>query len=174
MLGLVDLVVVGDAMVRVLRIPAARLRSACATRSDRHAARAREAAGFVRDGVDSPMESRLRLLIVLSGLPEPVVDHHLCDAEGRVLRRLDLSYPELRLAIEYDGRHHAEVVRQWEADLDRREELEHDGWRIIVVTASGIYREPSRTLDRIRRAIASRGGRDLPWSEAWRPHFPGR
>lgn len=176
MLGLVDLVVVGDAMLKVFGKTAADLVGACAESTDRHGGAARRAASYVRDEVDSPMETRLRLLLVLAGLPEPVVNHKIRDEEGRVRRRLDLSYPELRLIVEYDGRHHVEVVEQWDADLDRREELDADGWRTIVVTAKGIYTEPARTLERVLRALQSQGCRDLPvrLGDEWRAHFPGR
>ena len=123
----------------------------------RHGALARRAAGLVRAGVDSPMESRLRMLLVLAGLPEPVVNHIEYDESGRWLRRYDLSYPDQRLAIEYDGRQHADSTRQWERDVERREELDQDDWRIVVVLAKGIYREPDRTLERVVDAMASRG-----------------
>jgi len=40
------------------------------------------------------METRLRmLLVVLAGLPEPVVDFRVRDSAGTVIRRFDLSYP---------------------------------------------------------------------------------
>ncbi len=44
-------------------------------------------AALVRHGVDSPMESRLRLLIVLAGLPEPEVGRTVYDADGGWLIR---------------------------------------------------------------------------------------
>ncbi len=175
-LSLVDLVVVGDAMVRKFKIPVERLVEFCAHRTGRHVQPARRAASYVRDGVDSPMESRLRMLIVLAGLPEPKVNHKLYDAHGRVRRRLDLSYPELRLIVEYDGRQHAEDDVQWNSDLDRREELDDDGWRILVVTAKGVYREPARTLARVRKNLRARGHPAVParLSEEWRAYFPGK
>lgn len=120
MLSLVDLVVVGDALVRIGKIDPELLVEACAQSSDQHAATALRAARYVRAEVDSPMESRLRMLIVLAGLPEPEVNHKLLDERGRVRRRLDLSYPELRLIVEYDGRQHIERELNWEGDLDRR------------------------------------------------------
>lgn len=174
MLSLVDLVVVGDALVRVFRVPPRRLVEACEESTDWYAAAARTAARYVRDGVDSPMETRLRMLIVLAGLPQPTVNHKLFDDLGRVRRRLDLSYPELRLVIEYDGRQHIEREVNWESDLDRREELDEGEWRILVVTAKGIYREPERTLERIRRQLVARGARGVPRSFAddWRRFFP--
>lgn len=175
MLSLVDLVVVGDALVRLFACPAERLVEECRTSTDHHAATALRAARYVREEVDSPMETRLRMLIVLAGLPEPVVNHKVRDEHGRVLRRLDLSYPRLRLIVEYDGRQHIERVVNWESDLDRREELDDDEWRILVVTAKGIYRHPERTLARIHKTLKARGCRNLPTrlSDEWRAHFPG-
>jgi hypothetical protein len=79
---------------------------------------------LVRERVDSPMESRLRMLIVLAGLPEPRVNVTYGEEDGLVLRRYDLSWPEVRVIVEYDGRHHVERVEQWESDLERREAID--------------------------------------------------
>ena len=117
------------------------------------------------------MESRLRMLLVLAGLPEPVVNHIEYDEQGRWVRRYDLSYPELRLAIEYDGRQHAESDRQWERDVERREELDREEWRIVVVLAKGIYREPGRTIERVVEALVSRGTPARTSSDEWRLYF---
>ena len=88
------------------------------------------------------------MLLVLAGLPEPVINEILRCADGSWRMRLDLSYPELRLIVEYDGRQHAENTAQWNRDLRRREELESLGWRIVVVTARDLNGEPGATLDR--------------------------
>lgn len=176
-LSLVELVVAGDWMVRRHGVRIKDLRRAAAAAPPGHAGRlARQAARFVRRRVDSPMESRLRMLIVLAGLPEPVVNMSVHDVDGEPVRRFDLSWPDVRVVVEYDGRHHVERVEQWEADLDRREEIDDEGWRILVVVAAGIYTDPGRTVDRIFRLLRARGLPDLPErpSEDWRPHFPGR
>jgi very-short-patch-repair endonuclease len=95
---------------------------------------------------------------------------------GDPLRRYDLSWPSVRVIVEYDGRHHVERESQWEADLERREAIDDDGWRIVVITARGIYREPGRTVERVWRVLRARGLSGLPArpSERWRAHFPGR
>ncbi|MEQ4548872.1 DUF559 domain-containing protein [Nocardioides kribbensis] len=172
-LALVDLVVLGDALVARRGVTAAQLRAACDRSTEYYAAAAREAAAYVRDGVDSPQETRTRLLIVLAGLPEPTVNVVLRHDDGSWWRRFDLCYELVRLVIEYDGRQHADDARQWQSDLVRREELDDAGYRILVVTASGLFAEPGRTLERIRRQLVERGWPDVPpLDETWKRHFP--
>lgn len=175
-LSLVDLVVVGDALVRTSGVTPESLVAACRASTDRHAGAALRAALLVRAEVDSPMETRLRLLIVLAGLPEPTVNYKIRDERGVVVRRLDLSYPQVKLIVEYDGRQHVEVIANWNSDIDRREELDEDEWRLLVVTGEGIYKDPQRTVTRVHRALRSRGWRGLVARpcDGWRPHFPGR
>lgn len=174
-LSLVDLVVFGDSLVKAKRTTVARLGDAAARWSGPGAVLARRAASFVRKGVDSPMESRLRMLIVLAGLPEPQVNLILHNSSGDWVMRFDLSYPELKLIIEYDGRQHAEDTKQWGRDVDRREVLDRAHWRLVVVRADGIYVDPQRTLIRIVDAIRDCGG-SVPTrlKNEWRQHFPGR
>lgn len=175
-LNLVDLVVLGDSLVAKKLTTCEALVAAADGWSGPGARLARRAARYVRKGVDSPMETRLRMLIVLAGLPEPTVNHIIRDVNGDWVHRFDLSYPHLRLIIEYDGRQHARDDRQWGHDIDRREELDHGGWRLLVVRHTGIYREPGRTLDRILDTMRELGARDLPTqlNDEWRAHFPGR
>jgi len=175
-LPLVDLVVLGDSLVKARRTTVDRLVAAAKDWPGQGSRPARRAAGYVREAVDSPMETRTRMLMVLAGLPEPVVNHIVYDADGEWSKRFDLSYPPLKLIIEYDGRQHAENDEQWDRDLHRRESLDGDGWRLIVIRSKGIYVEPQRTLDRIADAMRALGARDVPprFRQEWRRHFPGR
>jgi hypothetical protein len=176
LLGLVDLVIVGDHLVRHKKTTLAKLLAFCAQTRLPHADRARHAASFVRDRVDSPMETRLRMLIVLAGLPEPEVNLTIRDADGEPLRRHDLAYRGSRTYLEYDGRHHVDQVERWEKDLERREAVDDEQARMLVVTSRGIFVEPEHTLERVWRVLRSRGEPGLPerLSDDWRPHFPGR
>jgi hypothetical protein len=97
------------------------------------------------------------MLIVLGGLPEPRANHILRELNGDWSQRLDLCYPELKVIVEYDGRHHREVRANWLNDIRRREALEREGWRFVIVTAEGLYDDPFDTLQRIRLALADRG-----------------
>lgn len=175
LIGLVDLVVVGDHLVRKGWITPAELVSYCATSDHRAARAARRAVAYVREDVDSPMETRLRMLLVLAGLPEPAINVKIRAADGEVMRRYDLSFPAARVIVEYDGRQHIERVEAWESDLERREAIDDDGWRILVVVASGIYKSPERTLLRVWRLLRARGLEGVPsqLDDEWRAHFPG-
>src|SRR5260370_42475768 len=51
---------------------------------------------------ESPMEARLRWVLIQAGLPRPQVQADLRDSDGRFLGRADLYYPAARLVIEYD------------------------------------------------------------------------
>ncbi|WP_076260487.1 hypothetical protein [Intrasporangium flavum] len=173
-LGLVDLVVLGDSLVRAGRTTEKELVESARHQSGPHSRLARRAASLVRSRVDSPMESRVRLLVVLAGLPEPEVDHRVFDADGRLLRRYDLSYLPFRLIIEYDGRHHAESDEQWLGDIGRDEDLDDERIRRLVIVSRDVYSTPARTLSRITKAMRSVGMPVPPLRDDWRRHFPGR
>ena len=173
-LGLVDLVVLGDSLVRRKRFTPDSLVALAEKHGGPHSKLARRAARLVRAGVDSAMETKLRLLIVLAGLPEPEVDHRVHDSDGTLLRRYDLAYLAHRLIIEYDGRQHAESEDQWHHDIERDEELDDDGIRRLVMVSNDIHRTPARTLGRITRAMRKRGMAVPPLKDEWRRHFPSR
>lgn len=156
-LDLVDLVVLGDSLVKAKRVTPEALVAAAAEWAGIGSAPARKAAGFVRKGVDSPKETRLRMLLVLAGLPEPTVNLIIRNPDGSWRMRFDLSYPGFKLIIEYDGRQHADSRAQWRRDLSRREELDRLGWRLIVVTFDDLHGEPEAVLNRIREALIDRG-----------------
>lgn len=175
-IALVDLVATGDSLVRAGAVTPAELITAASTWSGSGCRLARRAASYVREGVDSVMETRLRMLMVLAGLPEPTVNKIIRDADGRWIHRIDLCYSGLLLAIEYDGRQHIEKSAQWRSDIRRREDLERMGWTLIIIVAEDIYDHPYETLDRIRHALRDRGesaGRKRPPAE-WYRCFPGR
>lgn len=176
LLSLVDLVVVGDNLARKEWITPEALVEFCAASQMSAADHARRAAAYVRSRVDSPMETRLRMLIVLAGLPEPEVNVTVRDEHGVPIRKYDLAYRRSRTIVEYDGRHHIERENQWESDLERREAIDEEKWRILVVVSRCIYVEPERTLLRVFRVLKERGEPGLPTrlSDEWRPHFPAR
>lgn len=120
------------------------------------------------------METRLRMLIVLAGLPEPEVDHRVHAPDGTLLRRYDLSYLPYRLIIEYDGRQHAESDEQWLGDIGRDETLDDERIRRLVIVSHDLYSTPANTLARITRAMRGAGMPPSRLRDEWRRHFPSR
>jgi hypothetical protein len=160
-LSLVDAVVLGDAIVKRYRIAPRRLVEAARASTDYYAAAARRAAAYVRKGVDSPMETRLRMLIVLAGLPEPVVNVVLVHEDGSWRRRFDLCYLKIKLVVEYNGRQHREEPQRSE-DRRRVGELEPDGYLVLPFEAEDIYITPLATLEKVRRQLILRGWGHVP------------
>lgn len=174
-LNLVALVVLGDSLIKAGRTSAAALRDAATAWRGRGAKLARRAARHVRDGVDSAMETRLRMLLVLAGLPAPEVNFIPHHPDGSWWMRFDLCYPSLKLIIEYDGRQHAENSDQWLHDLRRREALDRMGWRVIVITKHDYYEAPEEVLIRVRDALIERAmvGVRRRFKPEWARHITG-
>lgn len=166
-LSLVDAVVLADAIIGWCEKRGTPL---LATPLDHWTRRARSQRAWrlARPRVESPMETRLRLLLVLAGFPEPVLQH-LVRIDGETYR-LDLAYPALKVAIEYDGEHHFASAAQRRLDRMRDEALHRAGWVIIHVTAHGVHRDPAGTLRRVSNAFATRGFPFNP-EQGWRGHF---
>lgn len=175
-LDLVELVVLGDSLVKAKRVTPEDLVAAASEWVGNGVVRARRAARFARKGVDSPKETRLRMLLVLAGLPEPTVNVIIRNPDGSWRMRFDLSYPGLKLIIEYDGRQHAENSGQWRRDLSRREELDGLGWRSIVVTSDDLRDAPEAVLNRVRDALIDRGavGIRRRFKTEWMRYFAPR
>jgi len=114
--------------------------------------RARRAFALARPRVESVMESRLRLGVVLAGLPEPVVQHDVFDASGRFVARLDLAYRGVRVGLEYDGDHHRERAT-FRHDAVRLNRLRLLGWTVLRFTADDVLRNPDRMIAQIRAAL---------------------
>ena len=101
---------------------------------------------------ESVMETRLRLLLVLAGLPLPRCQVSLRDDSGLFLARPDLHYPDARLAIEYDGAIHRESLA---SDNRRQNRLIDAGYRILRFTAGDVLDSPAGVVSMVRRALAS-------------------
>jgi very-short-patch-repair endonuclease len=101
----------------------------------------------------SPMETRLRMLIVQAGLPRPEVQWAVQDERTRTAVWLDLAWPDLMIGIEYEGQDHTEpdqVLR----DVGRYTGLVDKGWRIYRYTKFEILRRPELIIAQLTRARA--------------------
>jgi very-short-patch-repair endonuclease len=114
--------------------------------------RVRRAVGLADARSQSQPESRLRVLLALAGL-HPVPQVVVRDADGAFVARVDLAFPELKLAIEYDGAWHAEPG-QFARDRQRLNGLVAAGWLVLHVTAAHL-RDPAALVARVRALIAA-------------------
>jgi hypothetical protein len=144
-----EAVVAIDRMVAAGVVDLQALRARAATP---HAASARVRRACSRaDGLaGSPQETRLRLLMAGGGLPAPVAQY-VVRHQGREVARVDFAWPDLRLAVEYDGAWHAEPG-QFAKDRQRLNRLQAAGWTVVFVTAADLHR-PAQLLATLREAL---------------------
>jgi hypothetical protein len=167
-----DLVAVADAIVHVPRmpggfaLPAGEREEPLATIDDlaAHVGAGRRAGigalravlPRVRTGAASRPETWTRLTIVDGGLPEPILDYDVFDEHGSFVACVDLAYPQLRVAIEYDGGQHRTDARQWARDIDRLEALAALGWYVIRVDRRLLFERPAELVRRVAAVRARR------------------
>ena len=68
------------------------------------------------------------------------------------MARVDLGWPEQRVAVEYEGRRHGRPQRV-ARDRARLDRLTASGWRVVFVTAEDL-REPDRLVARVAAVLA--------------------
>ncbi|WP_341243000.1 DUF559 domain-containing protein [uncultured Nocardioides sp.] len=107
--------------------------------------------------LESPGESWVRRLMVDHQLPMPTPQVVVQLPEGEF--RLDLAYPRLRIAVEYDGEEHHSSPEDRERDRLRREALARAGW-IVIVVRKGQLSGPGldQWIRQLRAAVAERVG----------------
>ena len=120
--------------------------------SRRGVERMRRAVALSDGRAESPPESRLRVLLALAGLPA-VPQHTVRDAAGNFVARVDLAYPDRRIAIEYDGAWHGEKG-QLSKDRRRHNRLVAAGWTVLYVTAADMH-DPEGLVTRIRSVLGT-------------------
>ncbi|MDG4789928.1 DUF559 domain-containing protein [Micromonospora sp. WMMD1102] len=98
------------------------------------------------------------LLVVDAGLPPPTAQHEVYDSRGRFVGRVDLAYPGLRIALEYEGHHHRERAH-FRQDVSRYNELRAAGWTVLRFTADDVLRHPARLLAQLTQALRERSAR---------------
>jgi len=163
-LTFVQLVVFGDWLIQRGLVTFDELLAYCHDRHLDGVVAARHAMRYLVADSRSPMETLVRLILVLAGLPEPAVNSVVFDEVGRKVATVDLLYVRFRVAIEYDGRWHelSPDERRWLRD--RRERLERLGWTVITVFDTDLPK-PTVLVARVHDAL-TRGGYRGP-----RPQF---
>jgi hypothetical protein len=110
-LNVVEGVVVADHFAHLGTVTPEQLKVyAAAHRGLRGVRRVDEVLELVEPLTESPMETRVRLLIVFAGLPRPEAQLVVLDGR-RFVGRADLGYASVRFIVEYDGALHWEQRR---------------------------------------------------------------
>src|SRR6266851_4868294 len=143
------LVAIDMAVTASLTDPAGLVRYAKASNGRAGARRLRSLAALAAPA-ESPMETRLRWLLIQAGLPRPEVQTDLRDSSEQFVGRADLYYPSARLVLEYDGGNHRERL----VEDDRRQNLLiNAGYRLLRFTAADIHRQPDVVVAQVRAAL---------------------
>jgi very-short-patch-repair endonuclease len=77
---------------------------------------------------------RFARAIVDGGLPEPVLQHPV--SVGNCRYRIDLAYPEFKIAIEIDGWEYHSSRSAFDDDRSRANDLVVAGWQVLRFTSS--------------------------------------
>jgi hypothetical protein len=154
--SLEDAVVATDALARATGVkPDELLRRRDLNPGARGCRRLDEVVRLADPRAESPRETRVRLALVLAGLPAPEVQYEVIDEWGRPVARLDLAYPARRVAIEYDGAVHFDEVKA-RSDRQRDAILAGYGWQTVRLTSADLGSALPITVGRIRRLLAAR------------------
>ena len=103
---------------------------------------------------DSPLESKILGWIRADGLPDPVTQYRLY-LRGKQ-RRVDAAYPELRIAMEFNGWGEHGKRSAVGPDLTRRNAIEIDGWLLLEFADDHRRDEVITTVRAAREAQAMR------------------
>jgi very-short-patch-repair endonuclease len=166
---LIDLIVLADAALYFKHCTVEQLGAAGLIPGRRGAQRFRRMLALIDPESESPMESLLRLVVVLSGLPRPESQVNIWSDTGHFIARGDLKVPAVRAIFEYDGRDHDEPARH-AGDVRRWRALREAGYEVYPYTASDLFRCPGQIVSDYQRAIGlpidARSVRG--WLKEWR------
>lgn len=151
------LVFIDMAVRRGLTSPADLTRQA-GSMNGRPGARQLRSLALLAAPAESPMETRLRWLLIRARLPHPMVQTDLHDSAGRFVGRADLYYPAAGLILEYDGGNHRERL----VEDDRRQNLLiNAGYRLLRFTAADVHHRTDVVVAQVRAALVPRPAKSL-------------
>jgi hypothetical protein len=120
----------------------------------------REALADVADGIHSAAEGDLKDLLAKSGLPMPLFNSSLCDADGTFIARPDAWWPERGVAVEIDSHEWHLSPHDHTRTLERQRRMARCGILMLPFTPREIRTQPATVLAAIRDALE--GARERP------------
>ena len=147
-----------DALMNASLITAADVEAvACRHPGARGLRQLRQTLDLVNGGAESPYESLTRLLLVQHGFPRPQTQIRVYDENGRLFAKIDIGWPEYRVGVDFEGKHHWTDPRQRDWDVERYAKLPELGWIDIRATARILHNRRQDFFDRVGAALISRG-----------------
>jgi AbiEi antitoxin C-terminal domain/Protein of unknown function (DUF559) len=168
-LPLIDLVVLADAALHLGHCTIADLTAAASFRRRDGRTRFQRMLELMEPKSESPMETLLRLVYVLSGLPRPEAQVEIFGLFDELIARCDLAAVKARAVFEYDGQdhnspqRHATDVRRWRA-------LRKAGYEVFPYTAVDLFRKPHQIVNDYQRALGLTEDPHVVqgWLDEWR------
>lgn len=120
----------------------------------RGAARLRLVGSLVDPRSASVLESLLRVLLALAGLPAPEPQYVVRDRAGGFVGRVDLCWPAARLVVEADGFAFHSDRASYRSDRRRLNELERLGWRVLRFSWEDVLERPQVVVAVVRDCLA--------------------
>jgi hypothetical protein len=105
-------------------------------------------------GSASPLELRLLQAIRTGGLPEPLKQHEVYDAKGRLFTRAHVAYTTPRRILIYaDGLECPSALRLRIDDTRQSNQLQGEGWHVLRFLGPHVYRRPDDCVAQARDAL---------------------
>jgi hypothetical protein len=143
-------VAIGDSMTRRgLLTPAEASAAAMALARGPGRRRAIDAACLLDPRAESVFESMTRVNLAIAGLPDPVPQLNILDADGRWIARVDFAWPDYRVILECDGFEFHQDRATFERDRRRWTALTRAGWRVAVVSWHDVIDNPGYLAETI-------------------------
>ncbi|GAB7070274.1 hypothetical protein H7J06_25275 [Mycobacterium hodleri] len=112
-----------------------------------------EVLDLVDAGAESPQETRVRLVLVAAGFPPPETQIPVYDEWGQLVAVVDLGWRDLKVGVDYEGKHHRMTRRQFARDIRRHADLTELGWDDVRITAED---SDGAIIGRVGRALRRR------------------
>jgi very-short-patch-repair endonuclease len=102
---------------------------------------------------ESPLETRLRLLLHDAGIPPETLQFVVRDAVGYPLARIDLAWPSRLLDVEADGAGPHSDPEALFRDRERQNELIGLGWTVLRFTWADVIHRPAYVVACVARHL---------------------
>lgn len=157
-LPLAQAVAIADSALRA-GLDVAELRSGAASAGGKGAAKVRRVAALADPRAGSVLESVLRVLLTLGGLPPSHTQFAVRDAWGNLIALVDFGYRVQRLLVEADGFEFHRERQDYRSDRRKANALLVGGWMLLRFSWEDVMGSPDYVVETVRTAL---GWRLLP------------